>query len=274
MRPELLTHWKTLSPLLDTALDLAPSARAAWMATLPAEYDVVKPMLAELLAKEQPANTPLLGDALPHYDSVSVANAERPQRNPGDEIGGFRLLRQIGQGGMGAVWLAERLDGGAGMRVALKLPHVDGLSALACATIRQRFEREREILAALNHPHIARLLEAGVSAAGQPFLAIEYVEGETLMTHCNAKALPVRERLKLFLQVLKAVEYAHANLVIHRDLKPSNILVTSTHDVKLLDFGIAKLLAVDQVRTADTALTQQAGHVSTLPLRMSLNENS
>ncbi len=267
MHPELLAHWETVSKLLDEALELEleskPAAREAWLAALPEEYDVVKPMLAELLAKAPHDRDALLGDALPHYDMAGDTNSAQPLHNAGDEIGGYRLIREIGQGGMGTVWLAERVVGGAGMRVALKLPHVDGASTTASSTIRERFAREREILGALNHPNISRLLDAGVSAAGQPYLAIEYVEGETLMKHCNAKALPLRERLKLFLQVLKAVEYAHVNLVIHRDLKPGNILVTPTGDVKLLDFGIAKLLAVNDIKTADTALTQQAGHVMT-----------
>ena len=260
MQPELLRDWKTVSKLLDEALDLEPAARDAWLSALPAEFTSLKSALAELLAKAVQQSSNHFGDPLPRYDNADAAgNDNQTQRHTGDEVGQYRLIREIGKGGMGSVWLADKLQGGAGMPVALKLPHVEGASS----HIRERFEREREILAALNHPNIARLLEAGVTPEGQPYLAIEYVEGDTLLNHCNTRALPLHGRLRLFLQVLKAVEYAHAHLVIHRDLKPTNIVVTAAGDVKLLDFGIAKLLAVNATSTAETALTQQVGRVMT-----------
>ncbi|MEQ1519354.1 MAG: protein kinase, partial [Usitatibacteraceae bacterium] len=256
MKPELLANWKAVSSLLDEALDLPLAARQAWFDKLPGEYLALKPALLELLEKAATQAEAPLGDTLPRYDITGVAGSEdRPRRRAGELVGHFRLIRQLGAGGMGTVWLAERGPGGAGLPVALKLPH----AGAASGHLRERFEREREILAALNHANIARLLDAGVTVDGQPFLAIEYIEGDNLLQHCTDRALPLRARLGLFLEALKAVEYAHAHLVIHRDLKPANIFVTAAGEVKLLDFGIAKLLAADATSTAETALTHQVG---------------
>ena len=171
-------------------------------------------------------------------------------------IGPYRVISPLGQGGMGSVWLAERADGLFTRRVALKLVH---RSLEAAAT--ERFARERQILAGLDHPHIARLLDAGFTEDGQPYLALEYVEGQPLTTYCDARALSLRNRIELFLQVIGAVQFAHANLVVHRDLKPANILVTADGQVRLLDFGIAKLIA--EGHADDSALTQLAGRVFT-----------
>ncbi|MET0581292.1 MAG: serine/threonine-protein kinase, partial [Pseudoxanthomonas sp.] len=143
-----------------------------------------------------------------------------------------------GEGGMGMVWLASRADGLYERKVALKLLR----PGLADPNLRLRFSREREILARLAHPNIARLLDAGIGSEGQPYLALEYVQGIPITDYCQAHGLSVDTRLKLFLQVCEAVSHAHANLIVHRDLKPSNILVTPTGEVRLLDFGIAKLL--------------------------------
>jgi WD40 repeat protein/tRNA A-37 threonylcarbamoyl transferase component Bud32 len=154
---------------------------------------------------------------------------------------------------MGSVWLAERVDGLFTRRVALKLVH----PALMSQTMAERLGREREILAGLDHPSIARLFDAGFADGGQPYLAIEYVAGSPFNNYCDAHRLSIRERLQLFRQILSAVQYAHAHLVIHRDLKPSNILVTEDGQVKLLDFGIAKLLSEDEAR--ETELTRLGG---------------
>ncbi|MDQ2962392.1 MAG: serine/threonine protein kinase [Pseudomonadota bacterium] len=174
----------------------------------------------------------------------------------GKAFGPYSILRELGHGGMGAVWLAERADGLFARQVALKLVH----ASLAGTAWTERFAREREILGALNHPHIARLLDAGFEA-GQPFLALEYVEGAPLTTYCDDQRLPLRSRIELMLQVLSAVQHAHRNLVIHRDLKPSNILVTPDGQVSLLDFGIAKLMRDGE--TKETELTQFAGRALT-----------
>ena len=166
-------------------------------------------------------------------------------RFPGDLIGPYRLIRLLGEGGMAEVWLAQRADGTIKREVALKLPRLRGDRQ----DLASRFARECDILAALEHPHIARLYDAGISPDGLPYLAMEYVRGEKLTTWCDQLRLGVSERLQLLLQVLDAVQYAHAHQVIHRDIKPSNILVNEGGQVQLLDFGVAKLLAQDEQLT-------------------------
>ena len=158
---------------------------------------------------------------------------------------------------MGAVWLAERADGSLQRQVALKLPR----GAWPRADLKERMARERDILAALTHANIARLYDAGSTAGGRPYLALEYVEGRTIDAYCAGQRLDVSARLRLFLQVVEAVAYAHAHLVVHRDLKPSNVLVTKDGQVRLLDFGIAKLLEEGSVR--DTELTELSGRPHT-----------
>jgi serine/threonine-protein kinase len=168
---------------------------------------------------------------------------------------------------MGEVWLAQRDDALLTRAVAVKLPLLQTTSA----ALRLRFEREREILAALTHPNIARLYDAGISADGQPYMALEYVQGQSLMRHADAHRLTIDQRVELFLQVADAVQHAHTQLVIHRDLKPSNILVTEDGQVRLLDFGIAKLLqdgqqvaGEPQSLGASSALTREVGHAMSL----------
>jgi serine/threonine protein kinase len=190
-------------------------------------------------------------------DISAAATPICPEFLAGDFVGPYRLVRELGRGGMGMVWLAERADGVLDRQVALKLP----ILSLSKRGLIDRFNRERDILARLTHPRIARLYDAGVADQGQPFLAIEYVEGETIAAHCDRARFGIKPRLKLFLQVLDAVQYAHANLVVHRDLKPANILVTTAGDVRLLDFGIAKLVTEGEAQ--ETELTRIAGHVLT-----------
>ncbi len=157
---------------------------------------------------------------------------------PGTVIGSYRLLRLLGRGGMGTVWLAERHDGQFRKHVALKLVN----AGVDQADLRARFLQERQILANLQHPNIAALFDGGVVADGRPFFALEFVDGRSINEFCDEEKLGVRERVRLFLQVLRAVSHAHQRLIVHRDLKPSNVLVTREKVVKLLDFGIAKLL--------------------------------
>jgi WD40 repeat protein/tRNA A-37 threonylcarbamoyl transferase component Bud32 len=175
----------------------------------------------------------------------------------GKRFGPYGVLALLGHGGMGSVWLAERVDGLFARKVALKLVH----PALIGRVMTERFTREREILASLNHPNIARLLDAGFAEDGQPYLALEYVAGTPLTTYCDDHRLSIRARLELFRQVLGAVQYAHAHLVIHRDLKPANILVTADGQAQLLDFGIAKLLTEGEAK--ETELTQMGGRALT-----------
>ena len=170
---------------------------------------------------------------------VSRALAELPDDPEiGCTIGAYRVVREIGRGGMGVVYLAERADGQFEQRVALKLVR----AGLHFGRYIQRFLRERRILARLQHPCIAGLLDGGVTQDGRPFLVMEYVEGVPLTSHCDRNAMGIEARLRLFVDSCAAVQYAHRNLVVHRDLKPANILVTADGRVKLLDFGIARLL--------------------------------
>ncbi len=164
-------------------------------------------------------------NTLPKFYEVQFerpAPAQLRSLSEGAAIGPYRLVRELGRGGMGAVWLAERIDGLIKRPVALKLPHPPYYNS----HLRERFARERDILASLVHPNIGKLFDAGVTEAGQSYLGLEYIEGATITEYCDGMGLPVRNRLELFLQVLEAVQYAHSRLVIHRDLKPSNILVT------------------------------------------------
>ncbi len=179
---------------------------------------------------------------------AGLHTAEEPAT--GAECGPYRLLKLLGRGGMGEVWLAERADGLMKRQVALKLPY----SGIQAWELVQRSHRERDILASLTHPGIARLYDAGLAEGGRPFLVLEYIEGVALDQYCDERQLPVRARLSLFLQVLQAVQYAHSHLVIHRDLKPSNILVTSAGEVKLLDFGISKLIEGEGAPESDLTL--------------------
>ena len=225
MDPE---RWKRLSPLLDAMLELDAATRARNLASLCEEDPALGNELAALLALENERDD-FLAEPLV---------APLPGARPGSLAGPYRLERLLGEGGMGQVWLAGRADGLYQRRVALKLLR----PGLADPNLRLRFTRERQILARLAHPHIARLLDAGISSDGQPYLALEYVEGEPITDWCRRRNLSLDARLRLFLQTCDAVTHAHANLIVHRDLKPSNILVTAHEEVRLLDFGIAKLL--------------------------------
>lgn len=173
----------------------------------------------------------------------------------GSRLGPYRLVRELGAGGMGEVWLAERADGQFTRQVALKLP----VLAFRRADLLQRFAREREILAGLEHANIARLYDAGVTVDGQPYLALEFVDGQPIDSWCRERAVPTVERVRLLLQVADAVTYAHSRLVLHRDLKPGNVFVTRQGQVRLLDFGIAKLMEGPQAAAESTDLTQQSG---------------
>lgn len=239
-------HWQRLSPLLDALLELDRDARLARIATLRDEDPALAAEIETLLALEED-NADFLAEPVV---------APPPMAKPGTMIGPYKLDRLLGEGGMGQVWLARRADGLYQRRVGLKLLR----PGLADPNLRQRFTRERQILARLGHPHIARLLDAGISIDNQPYLALEYVEGEPITDWCRSRDLGVATRLKLFLQVCEAVSHAHANLIVHRDLKPSNIMVTPLDEVRLLDFGIAKLLdgpehGRDNTRTEVRAFT-------------------
>ncbi len=261
--------WSRVGPLLDDALDLAPPQRAAWLEALPAQHADLKPALRELLARAAKDELGSLLDTLPKLAAgkFSAADAGVDADAAGTEagalthaagqaVGPYRLVRTLGVGGMGEVWLADRADGLMQRSVALKLPYGPFAGDLAA-----RIAREREILATLDHPHIARLHDAGVTAGGQPYLALEHVDGQRIDEYCAQRRLGVAARLRLFLQAAHAVAHAHAQLVVHRDIKPSNLLVDAEGQVKLLDFGIAKLL--DDGRHPVHDLTQHGARVMT-----------
>ncbi len=234
---------------LDRLLAADEAGRAASLDSLaardPALHARLQRLLATALAPEHSRDlaAPVLGVA-------RLLDATRALQ-PGDVLAGYRLIREIGRGGMSVVWMAERADGTLKRAVAFKMP----MFILQGAGDLERFTRERDVLASLSHPHVARLYDAGVLPSGQPFIVLEYVDGQPLGAHCDSRRLDVRARLRLFLQVLAAVAHAHKHLVVHRDLKPSNILVDADGQVKLLDFGIAKLLGENE----GAALTQLMG---------------
>jgi WD40 repeat protein/serine/threonine protein kinase len=247
MTPE---EWREIKAILQGALDLAPADRVGYLESYPPALRAE----VESLIRSYEANDALLEGPSPghlatpeHADSALV----------GKRFGPYRVLSLLGHGGMGSVWLAERVDGLFTRQVALKLVH----PALMGWVMTERMTREREILANLTHPNIARLFDAGLAEDGQPYLALEYVAGKPLTTFCDNRRLSISERLELFRQILSAVQYAHANLVVHRDLKPSNILVTDEGQVQLLDFGIAKLLTEGEAK--ETELTRVGGRALT-----------
>lgn len=238
-KPTDVERLRSLNSLLEVGLSLPAEQRTAWLAALPPQHQALIAPLKALLARAEVDTDDFLQQPL--LLMQEEAAGEVPiALTPGERIGPHRLVRELGAGGMASVWLAEREDG-ARRSVALKLPHM-GWSA----GIDRRVARERDILAGLEHPNIARLYETGVTPEGRPWLAMEYVQGLPLDVHCREQRLDVRQRLALFLQVTDAVVYAHSRLVVHRDLKPSNILVTAQGDVRLLDFGVAKLLQDDE----------------------------
>ena len=257
----VIARWAKLSPLLDELLDLDAPARAARLQALRQQDAELADELDALLRRDEALS--LQGDFL-----ASPAPISRPGAVAGQVLGAYRLERPIGQGGMGSVWLAQRTDGRFEGQVAIKFLHA-GLLGRSGAS---RFAREGQILARLAHPNIARLIDAGVASdSGAPYLVLDYVDGLPITDYCAQHQLDVTARLRLMLDVLAAVAHAHNRLILHRDLKPSNILVSATGEVKLLDFGIAKLL-VDASATTHTLadqptqveLTQQVGNAYTL----------
>ena len=237
-------QWKMLSPHLDAVLDMTEEERATWISSF---------------RKQDPALAGALERLLQEHRELSDKRFLEEQTPPlvpgrtlaGQKVGVYTLLSEIGHGGMGSVWLAERSDGRFRRRVAIKLLNIGCLGHNA----EQRLKREGSILARLTNPSIAELVDAGVTAWGQPYLILEYVEAEHIDRYCDKKSLGVAARIRLFLEVLAAVSHAHRNLIVHCDIKPSNVLVREGGRVKLLDFGIAKLLASESGTLQATQLT-------------------
>ncbi|HKS57233.1 MAG TPA: serine/threonine-protein kinase [Steroidobacteraceae bacterium] len=236
--------WPRITALLDQMLALPPEQRRAWLEDL----EGVDPETARHLESCVDEIELLQSDAFLTGDSPASPFATTLA---GQRIGAYTLERCLGHGGMGAVWLARRDDGRFEGRVAVKLLN----AALIGHPTEQRFVREGTLLARLQHPNIAHLVDAGIAAGSQPYLVLEYVEGERIDRYCELHSSTVEQRLALFVSVLDAVSHAHRNLIVHRDLKPANILVTSDGRAKLLDFGVAALLEADE---QNSELTRQA----------------
>ena len=240
-----MERWAEVEAILDAALDSDPSGWPALLdqrCTDPELRRDVESLLRHHSRARRFLSSPPVGTAAAVLDEARASASLEGMR-----IGAYRIVRQVGQGGTARVYLAERDDGQFRQRVALKLLRPGHDSEID----RGRFRAERQILASLSHPNIARLLDGGITDDGLPYLAMELIEGEPIDRYCETRALRVRDRLRMFLTVCEATRYAHRNLVVHRDLKPSNILVTADGQVKLLDFGLAKLLEREQPPASD-----------------------
>src|SRR5262247_3620769 len=229
-------QWRKVRKLFEEALDLDPSAQAEFLATKFDGNDRVRAQVIQLL-RDHEAAAGFLERPL-HINASAIALADESRQAAGRMIGPYRIAREVGRGGMSVVYLAERADDAYRKLVAVKLVW----PGLMTGEIERRFRQERHILARLDHPNIAHLFDGGVTEDRGQYVVMEYVEGEPITKYCNSHKLSIAERLQIFQQICGAVQYAHDNLIVHRDLKPSNILVANDGTVKLLDFGIAKLL--------------------------------
>ena len=238
-------RWAKIKPVFNAALAQPDEARAAFVRSQCAGDEALALEIQSLLAAHDRAHSFIESPAL---KSAGPASAPDSAEAVGQLIGPYRMIRKLGAGGMGAVYLAARADESFDKQVAIKLIR----PGLDTDLIIRRFVSERQILARLEHPNIARLLDGGTAESGVPYLVMEYVEGQSLIDYCGRRALQVAERLKLFRKICAAVHYAHQNLIVHRDIKPGNVLVNDAGEPKLLDFGIAKLLSpeVESARTA------------------------
>ena len=252
-------RWQRIQALFNQAADLPLAERTPFLdAQCGRDLDLRRELERLLEADAGPPSDVRSGihvnSLLTKSLGIAAGNIQRDRRTEliGTVIGAYRLTAVLGHGGAGTVYLGERADRQYSAQVAVKI--VD--SALAHEEVLKRFQAERQILANLNHPNIARLLDAGETPHGQPFLVMEYVHGEPIDRYCDQLRLTIKQRLQLFVKVCAAVQYAHQNLVVHRDIKPGNILVTPDGSPKLLDFGIAKLMDASARAAAEMALTR------------------
>ena len=247
-------QWRSLSGHLDRILDLLEPDRSQYLADLAASDPDTAAKAADMLGA-------LNQDAFAQFLSGSAPRLAEEINEPtliGRKVGAYVIDAEIGRGGMGSVWRAHRADGRFEGMVAVKFVHAAWIGGAG----EQRFRVEGKLLGQLNHAHIARLIDAGVLDSMQPYLVLEYVEGEPIDVYCGRKNLDAQERVGLFLAVLAAVSHAHAHLIVHRDLKPANIFVTGDGTVKLLDFGVAKLLG----DAANVAAATQTSSAALTPL--------
>jgi serine/threonine-protein kinase len=239
-------HWQRVQALFQEAISLPVERRASHVTESEGDPAIRAAVIAMLDADLDPASI-LDGSAEQHLAGSTDDATATPDRMIGTEVGTYRVLERLGHGGMGTVYLAEHRE--LKHQVALKVIR----NGMVSAAIVRRFAQERQIVASLAHPNVARLFDGGLTGDGQPWFSMELVTGEPIDRHCERRNLPLRRRLELLATVCDAVQYAHARLVVHRDLKPGNIMVSDAGEPKLLDFGIAKLLTDDG---ADIELTQ------------------
>lgn len=248
-------EWVRIKAIAGDALDRPPSDRAAFVADACHSDETLRREVHALIDASVHASNLFETPALAGTNLAAILDEEAAAtRRPGERIGAYRILSEIGRGGMGAAYLAIRDDQAFDKRVAIKLIK-RGMDSTA---ILRRFRHERRILATLDHPNVVTLLDGGTTDDGLPYFIMEYVDGMPVDAYCTEHGLSVRERLTLFLSVCSAVSYAHERNVIHRDLKPSNILVTSRGVVKLLDFGLAKMLDPGLDADAESTLLHHA----------------
>jgi serine/threonine protein kinase len=238
------TRWAKISEIIETALEKDETERSAYLTQVCGEDTALRQEIESLLSFEERTDVFENNQVNP----IFFGEEQLDQSFTGKQIGKYKTVKLLGEGGMGAVFLAERTDGEFEQQVAIKLLKQGFVSKIAL----NRFISERQILARLHHRFIAQLLDGGTTDEGVPYLVMEYVEGLPLLDYCEQHHLDLKSRLELFQKICSAVQYAHQHLVIHRDLKPSNILVTEDETPKLLDFGISKLVSPDE----DTMQTQ------------------
>ncbi len=240
MTPE---RWLQVEEIFQFALDIRPGEREQYLSSACGDDDELKREVEALLSQHESAgdllDEPIYGQT--GMNALESLATEEIDPMIGRRLGAYRIEREIGRGGMGAVYEAIRVDQEFKKRVAIKLVK----RGMDTDFVLRRFRKERQILAALDHPHIALLLDGGTTEDGLPYFVMEYIEGEPLYRYCDNNKLSIAERLKLFRAICDAVHYAHQKQVVHRDIKPSNVLVTAEGAPKLLDFGIAKLLNPD-----------------------------
>ena len=248
MSPEL---WQKIEAVFQSAIDLPAAERDAFIQRECGLDEKLRAEVEKLVKSAALADnfieSPIWTDSR-FLDTSAKADISNSLDNGLDDpfrdnyidkqIGAFRIVREIGRGGMGAVYLAERADGEFQQRVAIKLIK----RGMDSDFIVRRFRHERQILASFEHPFIARLLDGGSTIDNIPYFVMEYIEGETLYNYCDSNKLGITERLKIFQKVCSAIAYAHERQIVHRDIKPSNILINNSGSPKLLDFGIAKIL--------------------------------
>ena len=252
-------RWERIQDVFAAALELDAAARPGFLESACGDDPTVRNEVAEYL-RSLDDDRDLVADAI-RDEAVKILDIDiDTELLDGQTVGPYRLIRRIGQGGMGAVYLAARNDNQYERQVAIKLVRSD---TAANPELIRRFRIERQILAGLDHPNIASMLDGGITLKGTPYLVMEYVNGVRIDEYCRTNSLSIRERVELFRTVCSAVQYAHRNLVVHRDIKPTNILVTSKGVPKLLDFGIAKLLQPGAA-LQDAGLTQPAERLMTI----------